>query len=284
MLILALESSAKPASAAICEDTELLGQYFQNNGLTHSRTILSMTESLLKNLDLAISDVGLIAVSSGPGSFTGVRIGVSAAKGLAYGLDIPVCGVSTLEAMAHQVTHGKHGDGKQGDGSLAWKQGDRKQGGGSLVLSDIQGKIPPVRSERSGRESYGNTREPSPGVPCVICPVMDARRGQVYNALFGLNGDKPVRLCDDRAISLEDLSACLAEYDAPCLLVGDGAALSYEYLCSKGIDCRMAPDLLRWQTAYGVALASAGKEPIRSALLEPSYLRPSQAEREYRGC
>jgi len=222
MLILSIESSAKPSSVAVSDNGQLLGQYYQNSGLTHSRTLMAMAESLLKNLEVSLRDIGLIAVSRGPGSFTGVRIGVSAAKGLAWGLDIPVCGVSTLEAMAYQT--------------------------------------------------------PEPGV--MLCPVMDARRNQVYNALFSWNDGELVRLCKDRAISLDDLTAELdAELDAPCLLIGDGAAISFDHLKSSGIDCRIAPDLLRWQTAYGVALASVTAEHIPAAMLEPSYLRPPQAER-----
>jgi len=258
MLILALESSAKPASVAVCADGELLGLYFQNCGLTHSRTLLAMAESLLENLGVRAPDVDLVAVSRGPGSFTGVRIGVSAAKGLAWGMDKPVCGVSTLEAMARQ----------------------------------------------------------SPEDGAVLCPVMDARRGQVYNALFEWRDGALVRVREDRAISLECLEqdlkallapppqsgardpACPAPYSArrrtptggaggplaypssQACLMGDGAALAYGYLSSAGAPCRMAPDLMRYQTAYGVALAAMGAEPIPAIELEPSYLRPSQAERE----
>jgi len=224
MLILSIESSAKPASVAVSKDGELFGQYFQNSGLTHSRTLMAMAESLLRGLEIQPRDVGLVAVSRGPGSFTGVRIGVSAAKGLAWGLGIPVCGVSTLEAMAYQAS------------------------------------------------------EPN----IILCPVMDARRNQVYNALFIWREGALSRLCDDRAISLGDLTAQLGSEDlqAPCLLLGDGAAMTYDYLKSSGIDCRIAPDLLRWQTAYGVALAASTAEHIPAIELEPSYLRPPQAERE----
>jgi tRNA threonylcarbamoyladenosine biosynthesis protein TsaB len=107
---------------------------------------------------------------------------------------------------------------------------------------------------------------------------MDARRSQVYNALFEWRGDALVRLCEDRAISLEDLAAHLNASGSPCLLVGDGVAVCKE----SGLfqDCRTPPELLRYQTAYGVALAAMQKEPIPAAALEPSYLRPSQAERE----
>ena len=101
MRILGIESSAKSASVALCDENGLVSQYFQNSGLTHSRTLLPMAEDMLKNLSMSLEDVDLIAVSQGPGSFTGVRIGVSAVKGLAWATDKPVCGVSTLLAMAY---------------------------------------------------------------------------------------------------------------------------------------------------------------------------------------
>jgi len=226
MLILAVESSAKPVSVAVCDGNgKLLGQYFQNNGFSHSRTLLALAEALLKNLDLKPSAIDRIAVASGPGSFTGIRIGVSAAKGLAWGLDIPVCGVSSLEAMAHQISE--------------------------------------------------------PGV--IICPVMDARREQVYNALFEWRDGSLHRLCDDRAVSVEDLAAKLHGFDLPCLLIGDGVDVCKRSDAFSSCDYKVAQELLRYQTAYGVALASLNVEPVSSIELEPFYLRPSQAERERAG-
>lgn len=100
MRILGFDSSAKAASVAVCDDSGLVAQYYQNSGLTHSRTLLPMAEDMLKNLGLSLSDFDLLAVAKGPGSFTGIRIGVSALKGLAWAKELPVCGVSTLEAMA----------------------------------------------------------------------------------------------------------------------------------------------------------------------------------------
>ena len=222
MLTLAMESSAKPASVAICSDGALLGQYYQNNGLTHSRTLLAMLDSLLKNLDVAMSDIEQIAVASGPGSFTGVRIGVSAAKGLAWGLDIPICGVSTLEAIAYQ----------------------------------------------------------NPGQDSIVCPVMDARRNQVYNALFQWREGSLIRIRNDRAIALDELADDLTTLNEPILLVGDGAEISYTHLIRTMSDIHMAHSLARYQSAYGVALAAANNEPISAIELEPRYLRPSQAEQK----
>ena len=222
MLILAFESSAKAASAALCEDGRLISQYFQCTSLTHSRTLLPMAEDMLKNADLKIEDVDLIAVAHGPGSFTGIRIGVSTVKGLAWAAEKPCTGVSTLEAMAWQAL--------------------------------------------------------APGG--IVCPVMDARRSQVYNALFEIKDGRPCRMCPDRPISLEDLSSELRALPSPVFLLGDGAAITAEYLTKEGIDFRMAPENLRWQSAWGVAMAAADKTPGTADSLLPVYLRLSQAERE----
>lgn len=103
MLILAFETSAKAASVALLRDGELLGEYFQHSGQTHSRTLTKMAEDLLRNCDLTPRDVDAVACAAGPGSFTGVRIGVAAAKGFAWAGEKPCYGISTLEAMARNV-------------------------------------------------------------------------------------------------------------------------------------------------------------------------------------
>ena len=222
MMILALESSAKAASVALMQDKELIAEYRQCSGLTHSRTLLPMVEDLLKNTEKKLSDVELIAVAQGPGSFTGIRIGVSTVKGLAWAGEIPCIGVSTLEAMAW---HGELADG-------------------------------------------------------LICPVMDARRNQVYNALFSMENGELTRLCPDRAIALEELAAELREMGKTPLLIGDGARLSFDYLSKAGIACRIAPENLLYQSAWGVGRAALGKPPGTAHDLLPVYLRLSQAERE----
>lgn len=222
MLILAFESSAKPASAALVKDGQLLSQYMQCSALTHSRTLLPMAEDMLKNAELRLSDVDLIAVAHGPGSFTGIRIGVATVKGLAWAAEKPCVGVSTLEAMAwHGLAVGGY-----------------------------------------------------------ICPVMDARRSQVYNALFKIEHGRPVRMTEDRPIALEELAKEVTALGAPVFLVGDGAALCFEYFTAHGVPCVMAPDNLRWQDAWGVAMAAADKTPGNADELLPVYLRLSQAERE----
>ena len=100
MKILAFETSAKAASAAVMADGKLLAECYQNTGLTHSQTLMVMAQDLLKQLNLTAKDMDAVAVAAGPGSFTGVRIGVAAAKGFAWGREIPCVGTSTLESMA----------------------------------------------------------------------------------------------------------------------------------------------------------------------------------------
>ena len=220
MKILALESSALAASAALCEDGRCVGLYLQNCGLTHSETLLPMAENLLKGCALAIGDVDLIAVARGPGSFTGIRIGVAAAMGLSWGAEKPCCGVSTLESMAWQA------------------------------------------ARLSGR---------------LLCCCMDARRGQVYNALFRGTGEGLERLSEDRAVSLAQLLPELTE--APVLL-GDGAALTAEAMEKAGLPYELAPETVRIQSAWGVALAALHAPREAWGEPEPNYLRLSQAERE----
>lgn len=105
MKIIALESSAITASVAVVEDETLLAQSFQNSGLTHSATLMPMVADLLKNTGLTLDGMDVVAVAAGPGSFTGVRIGVAAAKGLAWPGDKPCAACSTLESMAWQCAH-----------------------------------------------------------------------------------------------------------------------------------------------------------------------------------
>ncbi|MBQ7692253.1 MAG: tRNA (adenosine(37)-N6)-threonylcarbamoyltransferase complex dimerization subunit type 1 TsaB [Oscillospiraceae bacterium] len=222
MLILAFESTAKAASCALVRDGQLLSQYTQCSGLTHSRTLLPMGEDMLKNAELTLSDVDLLAVAHGPGSFTGVRIGVSMVKGLAWASDKACVGVSTLEAMAW---HGLSAGG-------------------------------------------------------LICPVMDARRSQVYNALFRMEDGRPVRLTEDRPLALAELAEELRALNERAFLVGDGAELTQRALTEWGIPCVLAPENLRMQSAWGVAMAAQDKTPGNADTLLPVYLRLSQAERE----
>ena len=226
MLILAFETSAKSCSAAIHDGKSLLAESYQNSGLTHSQTLMVMAEDLLKVCGKSAADVTHLAAAAGPGSFTGIRIGVSAAKGFAWGAEKPVYGVSTLESMA-------------------------------LGLGVWSG---------------------------YICCCMDARRNQVYNAIFLAENGELKRISEDRAIALSDLKNELAHLDGPIYLVGDGAALAHKNLSSELENLILPPEHRQHQRAGGVALAAlaamARGENADGAALQPNYLRLSQAERE----
>ena len=226
MLILAFETSAKAASVALMDENKLLGESYQNTGLTHSQTIMVMAQDLLRQCGKTAQDVTAVAVAAGPGSFTGVRIGVAAAKGFSWGGELPCCGVSTLEAMA-------------------------------LSLGVWEG---------------------------YVCPVMDARRSQVYNALFRVHCGECTRVREDRAISLQDLGQDLQTLEGPVFLVGDGSNLCYNSLLESVPALVLPREHRMHQRASGVALAAARKlaagESCDGAALVPNYLRLSQAERE----
>lgn len=224
MKILALDSSAVVASVALCEDETLLAEYTLNNGNTHSETLLPMIETLLSHFGVTVDDVGLFAASTGPGSFTGVRIGAATLKGLAFAKSTPCVGVSTLEALAENA------------------------------------------------------------VSCrgLICPVMNARRSQVYTALFRSDGRTLTRLMDDSALSIAELDELLSAYGEEVSFVGDGYRITLDAL--KKTAAREIPDRLRHQSAYSVAQVARrayehGQSTTDSALAV-TYLRPSQAERE----
>ena len=225
-MILAFETSAKAASVALMHNGKLLGESYQNTGLTHSQTLMVMAEDLLKQCGHTVKDVAAVAVANGPGSFTGVRIGVAAAKGFAWGSQIPCYGVSTLEAMARG-------------------------------LGVYQG---------------------------YVCACMDARRSQVYNALFYVNKGELRRITDDRAIALRELEEDLKSLEEPVFLVGDGSNLTYSTL-REHVPTLVLPEEHRMhQRAVGVALAAQRLRDDPEAgdgnALTPNYLRLSQAERE----
>lgn len=218
MRILAIEASAKAASVCITEDGKILGEVFLNCGLTHSVTVMPSVEWLLKMTNLKISDIEKIAITEGPGSFTGLRIGMAAVKGLAFACDIPCCGISTLECIA------------------------------------------------AGAASAGE----------VICAVMDARAGQVYNAIFKSENGVLTRICDDRAIALTELEAELSGYES-VVLAGDGAALCFDAFGKKHT---LASEHIRYQRAAYVAALAENAPEVSAQELEVEYIRLPQAERE----
>ena len=228
MKILALECSATCASAAVAENGVLLSECFSGVKLTHSQTLLPMAETALKTAGLTLDEVDGFAIAAGPGSFTGLRIGISALKGMAWAGDKPCAEISTLYAMAHGVL-------------------------------------------------------PFRGI--IVC-CMDARCGQVYNALFRSDGERLTRLCDDRALMADELAAELAKMkDERFVFTGDGAKIGFD-ACDLESEI-LAPQYLINQRASLVAAAACEKfekgETVTAAELMPIYLRLPQAERELKG-
>jgi tRNA threonylcarbamoyladenosine biosynthesis protein TsaB len=228
MKILAIDTSALVATAALCDDEKLIAVYSQKAGMTHSQTMLPIIKNIMDNTETNIDDVDMIAVSEGPGSFTGIRIGIATVKGLAFGKNKICIGVSTLEAMARTIAD---------------------------FCTDA-----------------------------IICPVMDARRNQLYNAVFEMRGGKLLRLTEDRMIEAPALAKELDAMDRPVYFVGDG----YDIMAKMKLSYqRETPVACRWQNGYGVAMAALAlynntedKSVFTDRMLRPEYLRLPQAERE----
>ncbi|MDE5974663.1 MAG: tRNA (adenosine(37)-N6)-threonylcarbamoyltransferase complex dimerization subunit type 1 TsaB [Eubacterium sp.] len=217
MMLLSVDSSAVTASVALTDGEKVIKSEFINAGLTHSETLLPMIKRVMDCH--SFDELDAIAVTAGPGSFTGVRIGVATVKGIAFNRDIPCISVSVLEAIAHNFCD----------------------------------------------------------EDCIVCAVMDARRMQFYNALFEVKNGVVNRLCEDRAIAIDDLRNELSDYDR-VIAAGDGAELFYNNI---GLDnVILADEEKRWQNGVGVSKAALNKEKISAAALMPVYLRLSQAERE----
>ncbi len=184
---------------------------------------MPMVENVLRSAALSISDIDAFAVANGPGSFTGVRIGISAVKGMAHARKLPCIAVSTLEAMTY---------------------------------------------------NYAD-------VDAIICSVMDARCNQVYNALFKCKSGKVLRLCDDRALSIEELSheIEILSQNNIIYIVGDGAEIFYSAVGHLK-NVTLADEKRRFQNAVGVSLAAQNGKTVSVSELQPFYLRLPQAERE----
>ena len=230
MIILGVECSAVSVSVAVLKDGEIICEDFQNNGYTHSVTLLPMIKSVLDSCNLSVSDVDVFSISAGPGSFTGLRIGAATIKGLAS-LGGLCLGVSTLESMAY--------DHKDFDG--------------------------------------------------IVCPCMDARCSQVYNALFEVESGEIERTCEDRAVMLPELIGELKEAQKPVLLVGDGASLTYNKIKDESPELlervSLSSEERRFQHAAGVCLLAqkmldSGTKAVPADELMLNYLRLPQAERE----
>lgn len=221
MITLAIDSTAKAASAALLKDSTVIAEYTQNTGHTHSETMLPMAEAVMKAAGVTTDDVDLFAIAAGPGSFTGVRIGISLIKGLCFGKNKPIASLSAMDTLARNL------------------------------------------------EGFGG----------VVCPVMDARRNQVYTAIY----KDGVRQTEDMLIPCSELRDMLSVYDCPIYFTGDGYDLARKLIDLPSI--KDTPVRLRLQNAVSVALEGikSYNENINiftDTTVMPIYLRASQAERE----
>lgn len=229
MNVLAIESSALVASVALADEQKLIGEYILNNKKNHSVTLMPMIENLCQQTGYSMDSIDLIGVSSGPGSFTGLRIGSATAKGLAHILNIPIASVCTLEALAMNIT---------------------------------------------------NTDK-------LICPIMDARRNQVYSAIYEYDHNHLSCLKDKVAISIEELIEIIRQYNKQVIFLGDGCAIHQSYIQQALEDdmCTFASSQHNLQRASSIAIAALqyskeGRLDTYDTHL-PIYLRKPQAEREY---
>lgn len=239
MKVLAIESSGLTASVAVVEEARTVAEYTVDYKKTHSQTLLPMIDEVVRMTDLDLADIDAIAVSGGPGSFTGLRIGSATAKGLGLALDKPLIHVPTVDGLAYQV--------------------------------------------------YG-CRD-------IICPIMDARRNQVYTGIYTFSASagkkEGTREVDpvfqvlrmQMAIAVEDLIRRLNNYNRPVVFLGDGVPV-YREMLSAGLKVpySFAPSYMNRQRAavvgaLGIRYFKAGKYETAMEH-QPEYLRQSQAERE----
>ena len=225
MKILAVDTSANTATVCVTEDDKLLAEEIVNHKKTHSQTLMPMIDNVLKNCGTDISEIDIFAVANGPGSFTGLRIGVSAIKGMAHALNKPVIEISTLEGMAYNI-----------------------------YMSDL-----------------------------IICPIMDARRDQVYNGVYTWEKGEFTELNAPRALSIEECVEDVKKYNKKIVFLGDGVPVHREYIEKELKESAIfAPASANTQRASSLASIALSRQDSKKSCYEvsPVYLRKPQAERE----
>ncbi len=227
MRILGIESASLTASVAVVTDEEMTAEYTMTHKKTHSQTLLPMIQEIVNMAEIDLKSIDAIAVSAGPGSFTGLRIGSATAKGLAMALKLPIISVPTVDAMAYQC----------------WR------------------------------------------ADCLICPIMDARRGQVYTGIYRFDNGAFQVVLEETAMELERLMEQLNEMNQTVLFLGDGVPVYRETIQKlASINVEFAPAFMGRQRAG--AVATLGMEYFKQGIYEdasthtPVYLRQSSAERE----
>ncbi len=217
MKILAIDTSGSVCSVAVLLGDKVLAEVYVDNKKTHSQMLAPMIDDCLSRADLALQDIDLFACAIGPGSFTGLRIGVSMIKGFCQALDKKCIGVNTLDALAQNM------------------MGDKR----------------------------------------IVCPIIDARRGDVYTASF--NGGN--RLGDYRAVQLSELLKELAGQDA--LFLGDAAISFRQEILDAGFSVAHSGIALQRASSVGLVAYEHQSNAVSAYELEPFYLRQTQAERVY---
>lgn len=223
MLVLGLDTSSQVASCSVLKDGLLLGEMVINHPKTHSQKLMPIVVSLLEKLDIKVKDLDYIAVANGPGSFTGVRIGLSTAKGLAHANDIPMIEVSSLEGLVYNI----------------------------------------------------------PFYQGTVCPIFDARRGQVYSALYQWKENKYECVFKEGAYPLEEV---LAKTEGKVLFMGDGVAVYREKVLEiLGDRAEFAPGTHLLQKSSSLTQAALAKITEAKAYddVHANYLRKSEAELTY---
>ena len=228
MKIIAIDSSGLVATVAVATDDTLTAEYTVNHKKTHSQTLLPMLDEVKKMTELDLDTVDAIAIASGPGSFTGLRIGSATAKGLGMALDKPIIEVPTVDALAMNM----------------WGSSD------------------------------------------LICPIMDARRNQVYTGFYEFGEDDGLVVLHERfAEDIETVVSMLEKYDRRVTFLGDAVPVYRDIIEEKmKTPHRYAPFNMNRQRAASLALLASkyykeGKI-VTAADHKPDYLRVSQAERE----
>lgn len=227
MKIIAIDASGIAGSVAYMKDGELVGEYYICHKLTHSETIMPMLEHLKELIGIELEEIDAIAVTSGPGSFTGIRIGVATAKAMALALNVPVIGVPTLDVIAHNIVYTED----------------------------------------------------------LICPIMDARRNQVYTSIYKWNDEVLERINEHEAIDMGELLSKFDHLEGNVIFIGDGIEGFRGQITDKlGDRAKFAPSFLKMQRASTlghIACIEYEKGHVEDAdLFAPIYLRKSQAERE----
>lgn len=225
MKILAIDSSGNAVSAAIADEEKIIAEYFLNFKMTHSQTLMPSIDEIVKTSGFDIKTLDYIACTQGPGSFTGLRIGAAAAKGLAHGLKIKIIGVPTLEALAYNI----------------------------------------FETDK------------------IICPIMDARRSQVYNAFYEFKDGKLTEIHKQDTRSIDEVISIAEESGRKVVFLGDGVPV-YREKIEGHENFIIAPQHCNMQKASTVAAlafnyANEGKA-VKCDNFAPFYLRKSQAERE----